>query len=202
MEQGDAILFFNEYRHKVSNGFFRWFTKAGEGISYLGFILYFLFVRYRYSLLVILAGFLATVVSFLLKWIFQHPRPAIYFRDAGSFDQIITIDGVHLLSGYMSFPSGHTTSAFVLFGLLAFLFARKWYWNVALFIIALLIGISRIYLVQHFLKDVYAGAITGTLLAMFIYWFNSKLPDGEGYWFNRSIRRNTTSPKNPPQSEI
>ncbi|MFK7809878.1 MAG: phosphatase PAP2 family protein [Saprospiraceae bacterium] len=187
IEQGDAIRFFSERRSMLGDSFFSLFTKVGEELVYISLFIGFLFVRYRHSLLVLIAALLALVVSYVLKSIFAHPRPSVYFRDEGILEQINLIDGVYLLGGHMSFPSGHTTSAFILFGLLAFLFAKKWYWNAAFFLIALLIGISRMYLVQHFLKDVYTGAITGVVLAMLIYWVNEKYPYDEGRWLDRSL---------------
>ncbi|MFT4667134.1 MAG: membrane-associated phospholipid phosphatase [Polaribacter sp.] len=187
IEQGDGIRYFSENRSVAGDQFFAWFTKVGEEFMYLGFFISFLFIRYRYSLLIAISGLLALVVSFLLKMIFGHPRPSVYFREAGVLDQINTIDGVHLLSGHMSFPSGHTTSAFVLFGVVALLFARKWYWNGLIFLVALLIGISRMYLVQHFLKDVYTGAITGVLLSILVYWVNERYTYDDKRWLDRSI---------------
>ena len=41
--------------------------------------------------------------------------------------------------------------------------------SVIVLAVALLAGLSRIYLVQHFFQDVYAGAILGVLLALFWY---------------------------------
>ncbi len=189
IEQGEETLYFSQRRGPFIDAFFVWFTKLGEEYVYITLIIAFLFVRFRYSLLVLLAGLLAIGVSYLLKGIFRHPRPSVFFKDQGTFDQLQLVDGVHLLSGHMSFPSGHTISAFLLFGLIAFLFTKKRYWNFALFLVALLIGISRIYLVQHFLKDVYLGAIIGTLLAMLLVWFNSRFPYSKERLLDRSLLR-------------
>jgi membrane-associated phospholipid phosphatase len=186
-EQGDDIRFFSEHRSLMRNTFFIWITKVGEEITYFVLVVAFLFIRFRYSLLVLIAGLLALGVSFILKITFSHPRPCVYFRERGELEELNVVEGVHLITGHLSFPSGHTTSAFVLFGLLALLFARKWYWNVALFLMALLIGVSRIYLVQHFFKDVYTGAITGVLLAVLVYWINSLYPYNESRWLDRSL---------------
>jgi membrane-associated phospholipid phosphatase len=187
MEQGDDIRFFSEHRSLMTNSFFIWITKVGEGLTYIFLMVFFLLIRYRYSVLVLVAGALAMGVSFILKITFSHPRPSVYFREKGELDELNIVEGVHLISGHMSFPSGHTTSAFVLFGLLALLFARKWYWNASLFFLALLIGISRIYLVQHFFKDVYTGAITGVFLAVLVYGINERFPYNDSRWIDRSL---------------
>ena len=68
-----------------------------------------------------------------------------------------------------SFPSGHTSAAFTLFCLVAILLPRPYrYWGVVFFILALLIGYSRIYLAAHFFLDVYVGSIIGTIFTLIV----------------------------------
>jgi membrane-associated phospholipid phosphatase len=79
----------------------------------------------------------------------------------------------HIIKGldihsYNSFPSGHTTSAFALFGMLALLDERKgrgWFFLV----IAAMTGYSRVYLFQHFVEDAYVGSIIGTVSTVVVY---------------------------------
>ncbi len=187
IQQGDVILFFSERRNPVSDFFFKYFTKVGEEHGYILVITIFLFIRFRYALLAFLAGVGALIISYLLKSYFKHPRPKLYFNQEGTFDQIQAVEGVHLLSGSMSFPSGHTASGFALYGIIAFLVGKRWYWQIALFLVAFLVGFSRIYLVQHFLKDVYLGAITGTFIAWLLYLINIRFPYNNQRWIDRSF---------------
>jgi len=68
-----------------------------------------------------------------------------------------------------SFPSGHSTTAMALYGLLAYLLfryyakARRHYQllGISFFLIILAVGASRIYLGVHFLSDVLAGYLLG-----------------------------------------
>ncbi|GHA67023.1 phosphatase PAP2 family protein [Pontibacter akesuensis] len=69
---------------------------------------------------------------------------------------------------HFSFPSGHSTTAIVLFGMIAFLLYRHFHkpWlrklSVALAVIlTLLVCFSRIYLGVHYLSDVLAGLLLG-----------------------------------------
>src|SRR5262249_32393472 len=86
----------------------------------------------------------------VLKAVIARPRPV--FPDP--FD----------LATNASFPSGHTSGAVLVFGLLAYLLARYWpkrrwtfYSVCGAFILA--IGFSRLYLGAHWLSDVAAGII-------------------------------------------
>ncbi|MFN4084170.1 MAG: phosphatase PAP2 family protein [Bacteroidia bacterium] len=68
---------------------------------------------------------------------------------------------------YNSFPSGHTTTAFMLFGMLSFRYGKIW-----LFLpIGLLVAYSRIYLFQHFLIDVVVGSALGLTSATLVYFY-------------------------------
>lgn len=69
-----------------------------------------------------------------------------------------------------SFPSGHTSAAFSIAFVLSIIFPA---YSVLYFIIALLVGISRIYLGYHYPTDVLIGGI----IAFISYTFaNSQLP--------------------------
>jgi membrane-associated phospholipid phosphatase len=104
--------------------------------------------------------------EFLKKIVFDgSPRPLKYFEH--STFQYHVIKGLDIHS-YNSFPSGHTTTAFAMFGLLAFLDQKKsrgWVW----LFLGILAGYSRVYLFQHFVEDVFAGSLVGTLSSIIIY---------------------------------
>ncbi len=189
IEQGDAILFFSAHRSAFGDPFFRYFTKLGEEPVYIFFVLLFLLIRFRYAILVPITGILALGFSYILKLIFSHDRPFLFFTKNGTFDQINLVEGIDLYKGATSFPSGHTMSAFAVFALVAFLFHKKKYLGLLMFIFALLVGISRMYLVQHFLKDVYLGGILGVLVAMLIYWIHMRYPINENKWIDRSLKK-------------
>jgi len=175
-EQGSLLLFFSNHRSQWGDSFFRYITKVGEELVYLLFFIYFLFVRYRYALLILTTGIVVTLASVIAKQIFLHPRPSVYYRAIGKLEEINLIENVYLLGGPTSFPSGHTMSSFAIFTLIALLIPQKKTLAVVLFCMALLGGISRIYLVQHFLKDVYLGAIMGVVIACLIYVIQARYP--------------------------
>jgi membrane-associated phospholipid phosphatase len=69
-----------------------------------------------------------------------------------------------------SFPSGHATSVFALATILALNTSDKRF-SILYLITAIITGYSRIYLGQHFLADVTAGALIGTLSGLIVYWY-------------------------------
>jgi len=186
IDTGDAIFFFSDRRTPFWDLFFVYGTKAGEAIIYFIALAALLFVRYRYAITLLLMGISVSVVSFAMKALFGHERPSLFFRNTGVFDQLTVIEGVRLNGGANSFPSGHTMSAFALFGFLAFCLPRKRGAGLFFFLMALMVGLSRIYLIQHFLKDVYLGAIVGVLLAMMWYYL-AHFPKAN--WLDGNLRQ-------------
>jgi membrane-associated phospholipid phosphatase len=94
------------------------------------------------------------------------PRPAEFFKDIPFYE----IPGVEL-HHWGSFPSGHTTSIFMLASFFYLVLPKKMKVHSLLMGIAFLVGFSRVYLMQHFLMDIWAGALLGigsTLIAYFI----------------------------------
>lgn len=113
----------------------------------------------------LLSSVLPSIITQALKRSIDAPRPLKFFGDAG---------WVHVLPHWPrhmehSFPSGHTCGAFAFFTFLAILLpARYKAWGIGLFLLALLVAYSRIYLAVHFLADVYVGSILGTGFTIFI----------------------------------
>lgn len=175
IEQGDAILFFNARRAVWSDFLFKYGTQLGEEIAYVGITIILLFFDYRKALLFPLLGVLVTIVSYFSKSIFAQDRPATYFKKLNQLQDLQFIEGIDLHTGATSFPSGHTMSGFALYTLLALLLPKKWWIQISLFSIAFLVGFSRIYLVQHFLRDVYLGAFLGVGIGIVFYQMYIKL---------------------------
>ena len=100
----------------------------------------------------------AIVVNLWLKVVIARPRP--YADVNGMFYPLWEMLGSHTESDF-SFPSGHTNAAFAAMLPLFLMGKKNWSWLALLF--AILMGISRIYLVVHYPSDVLGGLITGTI---------------------------------------
>jgi len=82
-----------------------------------------------------------------------------------------------------SFPSGHSASAFALCLSLAIILKKR-VWQLAMFLAAITIAYSRVYLSQHFLVDIWAGSAIGTLVAA-VYWqYEQKI---QWNWIDKSV---------------
>ncbi len=109
-----------------------------------------LFMRHkRLALGLILALAIELCVTLGMKELIHRPRPTVLPLDVSDFS-------------FYSFPSGHTSRAFVIAGL----FSNVWRHQRLLFYsFAVLVGFSRIYLGVHYFTDVVAGAGVGILVS-------------------------------------
>ena len=169
MQTGDLVLFFSRHRTPGLDLFFYYANYLGDGLIFVPAFFFLLFVRFRFAATIPALGLSVSLLTQSAKAFFGHPRPFVYFREMNMLDQLVPVDGVAMHQGMNSFPSGHTMTAFSLFAFLALCLTRKSWTGLLLFILALLAGLSRIYLLQHFFKDVYMGAALGVLLAVFWY---------------------------------
>ena len=175
LEKGELILFFNERRSQFWNLFFSVATKIGEEYVYVLLLLALSLKKIRYAICIPIIAFCVSFGSYGLKDYFLNLRPKDYFLKIDEWGEIIPIPGVELLTGPTSFPSGHTMSAFALYTFIALIFNKNIASDLLLFLLAALIGISRIYLVQHFLIDVIAGTYCGILIGILTYFLQSRL---------------------------
>jgi membrane-associated phospholipid phosphatase len=143
--------------------FFKYFTHAGDGWMWAPLLLFCVFFRRKYLLAVIAGVVISTVLSqFLKRVIFADElRPITYLSE--NFP-VHVIEGVKI-NRLHSFPSGHTSAAFTIALLLAYMINKK-AWSLTLPVLALLVGYSRVYLAQHFLTDVLAGICVGVVSAV------------------------------------
>lgn len=164
---GDEIHFFNAARQYAwLNTAFTWLTRLGEEWAFLAVGITMLFWRPKYVLLIALAGLLSMLIGYVLKDLAGVDRPITYFEKVASTEaQPVLVPDVVLNRGQTSFPSGHTTAAFALYSLVAMMTAERWRkMGLGLAVAAILVAVSRVFLVQHFLADVLAGTVLGVLI--------------------------------------
>lgn len=168
----DTQLWFNRYYSNFLDGLMPMYTYLGDGLIFLFMLPVFLLFK-RQALVALIFGALLTLLfTASLKSYFDEPRPLRYFEE----EQNLALRQVPGVKAHYnrSFPSGHTTAAFVAWGILAF-YARRKDLQLFFFLIALGVAYSRIYLNLHFLRDVGAGAILGSFLAMTAIYLSGKI---------------------------
>ncbi len=185
---GDEILFFNDLRTEPFISIFKFFSWCGETWVWILVGLAALFWRYRFTLLIAITGLIIPFV-FILKDKIGTDRPITYFREVGRINDVVTVPGEALNVGQTSFPSGHTMSAFGLFSMLALIAGRQSRKRVLLLaVLAVSVGLSRIFLVQHFLVDVLGGALLGMGVSGFVWWLNGSAYFQQKTWLDERLR--------------
>lgn len=166
LPKGDIHLWINQYHSPFFDRLFCLITLLGDGWVVTLPVLLLLFVSFRDSVFILVAYLSTGLVAQIMKrFVFEDcARPVRFFQDNA---QLHLVEGVRMLGSH-SFPSGHATSAFALFLGLA-LISRKRSLQFPALLLATGVAFSRVYLSQHFLGDIVAGSLIGTLGALAIY---------------------------------
>ena len=154
------LRFFEAHRTPVFDSIMSALTLLGEenALIALGLIILWC-VNKKWGFRLFFMGLFGSGLNQLLKAVFLIPRPWV-------LDPEFTIveSSREAASGY-SFPSGHTQSAFMLFGTLA-LWLKKRFVYIGGAVLILLVGVSRLYLGVHTPLDVGVSLLTGLLLLL------------------------------------
>lgn len=145
-----AIILLQQFRNPFFDFIAVFMSFAFSTAIVAGVFSFFMIVYYlkksMKSFFVSMAALATAFIVAVLKRIIARPRP----------DYALQIGAIPF-SRY-SFPSGHTTVAF----LLAILLSRYYPKYTGVFYsVAVLVGLSRIYLGVHYLSDVVGGAVLG-----------------------------------------
>ena len=158
-----GFLRLNHAASALPDWVWQWLTSFGDERMAFAIGLLVSIHRPRVFWALVLAAVVATAYSRGLKPLFDMPRPPAVLEPE-SFNLI----GPGHRRG--SFPSGHSVTAGVLFGVLV-QYARWSQTRVLLILLALLAGLSRVALGVHWPVDVAAGLMGGVLAA----WIGGRL---------------------------
>ena len=175
------FLEINRLHSSVADFLFLDLTDLGNGVMAFVLVLILLLVSYRESLTFLsLTLILTFLVRLLKKVIFPgFIRPVLYFGSSS----------LHLIPGYNppllhTFPSGHTVTAFSACLFLSFLISKK-IWKIFLFLVAIFIGYSRVYVSAHFPFDVVSGAFIAVVITTLVYYFSRQIHND---WIDKKIQ--------------
>ena len=154
----EFLYFLEGIRMPILNEFMLLVTRLGEETAFLVMaLIVFWCVDKRRGYLLMSVGFLGTMANQFMKLWFRIPRPWVLDPNFTILEQ-----AREAATGY-SFPSGHTTSAVGTFGSIAATTRKKG--TIALCVIlAVLVGLSRMYIGVHTPADVIVGALTSLSL--------------------------------------
>lgn len=102
----------------------------------------------------------AEFVSYLFAIVFKHPRPRIEFPESRQL--------IHTVGTWKSFPSDHTIGAFLLAGVLLFIPATPLWLIVAMYISAVCVSFSRVYVGVHYPRDIVGGFIVSSVILILL----------------------------------
>lgn len=179
--KGEEVLWLNQFYNPLLSNLFVWFTRLGEEIVAIAIgIGILMFMPYRY----VFGYIIATLALSLIIYVFKHYiysdalRPVVLLKEY----PLQLVKELHINTRF-SFPSGHTATAFAVFSYVAFSVKNKY--KFFLIIFPFLAGLSRIYLVQHFLIDVVAGSVLGVFIASIAYYSVTSANISETHWLNK-----------------
>jgi len=164
-----AFQLINSNHNEIADQVFKYFTHYGDGLMWVPLGIYCFFYRRKYFIAVVAGVIISTILAQLLKRVVypDELRPISYLSE---IFPVHVVEGVTMRKVH-SFPSGHTTTAFAMALIMAYIINRKT-WSVLLLLLASLAGYSRVYLAQHFPTDIFAGmciGIVSAILSLLIY---------------------------------
>ncbi len=176
IQKGELELLINQHHNAGLDFLFKYVTHLGDGSLLAILLVSLLFYNYYTTILAAFSViFQAIIVSIFKRGIYKGlERPIAFFDEHISLN---LVDGVDVHSSN-TFPSGHTTTGFALFAILFIVINnRGTLVSTILFLLAFLVGLSRVYLLQHFVIDVYFGALFGVLSVILGLYFMNILFD-------------------------
>ena len=157
-------------------------------VDWLPYLCVILLLFYRAGWATFLASnlLLSTIIVQPIKHIVCAPRPLTWFAENMPDVTLPLVEGVRM-NHWLSFPSGHTTTFFVLFYSLSIILCAenvtgKMILSFLCFLCASFGAYTRIYLSQHFALDVFAGILIAVFSTLSLYFFLVKKTKDTQFW--------------------
>ena len=161
------------------------FSDLVDWLPYLCVVLL-LFYRAGWATLLASNLLLSTLIVQPIKHIVHAPRPLTWFADNMPEITLPLVEGVRM-NLWLSFPSGHTTTFFVLFFSLSIILCAenirgKNILSFICFLCASFGAYTRIYLSQHFALDIFAGILIAIFSTLILYFFLVRKTQNTRFW--------------------
>ena len=161
------------------------FTDLVDWLPYLCVVLL-LFYRAGWATFLASNLLLSTLIVQPIKHIVCAPRPLTWFAENMPDVSLPLVEGVKM-NYWLSFPSGHTTTFFVLFFSMSIILCAenikgKDILSFICFLCASFGAYTRIYLSQHFALDIFAGILIAILSTLLLYYFLVLKTQNTRFW--------------------
>ena len=161
------------------------FTNLVDWLPYVTVVLL-LFYRAGWATFLASNLLLSTLIVQPIKHIVYAQRPLTWFAENMPDVSLPLVEGVKM-NLWLSFPSGHTTTFFVLFFSLSIILCAenikgKTILSLLCFLCASFGAYTRIYLSQHFALDILAGILIAVCSTLVLYFFLVKKTQNTHFW--------------------
>jgi membrane-associated phospholipid phosphatase len=180
MSSLEFLVWLEQFRSAFTNALFIGASALGSEEAYLAILtIIYLCVDHRFGFRLLLMFLVSAYCNAQLKAAFDTPRPFVAYPDE--------VHPLYVASGQGgSFPSGHSQSAAVVWGLIASR-QRSWALRGAILALIALIAFSRLYCQVHWPADVVGGLSIGLLLLIVYWgvcraWAAGSMRLGRGHW--------------------
>ena len=157
-------------------------------VDWLPYLCVVLLLFYRAGWAIFLASnlLLSTLIVQPIKHLVHAPRPITWFAENMSDITLPLVEGVRM-NHWLSFPSGHTATFFVLFFTLSIILCAeniigKNILSFVCFLCASFGAYTRIYLSQHFALDIFTGILIAVFSTLILYFFLVKKTENTRFW--------------------
>lgn len=166
----DSFLFFHHLLAPNADHVMPYITLLGDGYwACMVCLMIWILKGWKYGLPAGLSFLLSGLLVQGAKHSLQFLRPAAVIKP----EQMHPIPG-HTFLQQLSFPSGHSTTAWAVFVFLGLMIHSSRFQSVWV-VLACLVSWSRMYLGQHFLDDVLAGGAIGFAFSWVAFRFSEKI---------------------------
>lgn len=166
----------NDQHTAFKDSIFPYLTHIGEAWVIIPVLLLLLLIKpfrnKRFAWAMVACNISPFLITQAIKGLINAPRPLKYFPDISFIHRVAD----QPLNYDFSFPSGHSEGSFAFLCFLSLILPKRYrVFGILFFLIGLIVLYSRIYLSQHFFRDVYVGSLIGGVSCLICFWLINPL---------------------------